>query len=491
MGIIKKLGSKYISIVLVAAIFVSGVPATGVYAATDAYQAANVSAGVQRSDARAVLRAVDAVKEARRTGSEEDIKKARDLIAALCPIDRLRLYVEFTRDYYLKNYRNKGFKYFNVVKYLAANEDVVLAAIKFSPDDIYGYAIKHYLEKGIFEGRSCGTDFDPMVAILAKPEILFEIVFFSEKEIPDLLYESFIRATGKTTTESYEVFRNSLLVIEKSTGNTAYPDGFQPFDNAGNSDGDDDYDDDESEKDFRVPSYVNNKSRDIDPYVLYGDSFENEFFSFTTYNPFDNKNNNMVVNVRFMGENLRRAKELSRGKRYTLMLYFCGTNLETDPYNRSVSGELVSMMQADMSNVNVILCVGGTKEYGSNYINSDADDGSSFGASRLRSGIYYLNPGALSAIRDRLMRVDTDKGTAMYQLEGTDPGTDKSQGLHFDDIINKNSFIQLVSTSPVDMADPSFLAGFINLSTNLFPAENYGLTLSDHGGGLEDGVIFP
>ncbi len=509
MRILKGLVSKYISIVLAAAIFVSGVPATGVYAATEAYQAVNMSAGVQRSDVAAVSRAVAAVKEARRTGSEEDIKKARDLIAALSPVDRLRLYVEFTKDYYLKNYRSKGFKYFNVVKYLAANEDVVLAALKFSPNDMYGYAIKHYLEKGIFEGRSCGTDFDPMVAILAKPEILFEIVFFSEKEIPDLIYESFVRVTGKTTTESYEVFRDSLVIIEKYTGNTAYPDGFQPFDNAGNddedgfqlfddagnSDGDDDYNDDddpeESEKDFRVPSYVNNKSRNIDPYVLYRDSFENEFFSFTTYNPFDNKNNNKVVNVRFMGENFRRAKELSQGKKYTLMLYFCGTNLETDPYNRSVSGELVSMMQADMSNVNVILCVGGTKEYGSNYINSDAEDGSSFGASRLRSGIYYLNPGALSAIRDRLMSVDTDKGTAMYQLEGTDAGTDKSQGLHFDDIINKDSFIQLVSTSAVDMADPSFLAGFINLCTNLFPAENYGLTLSDHGGGLEDGVIFP
>ena len=494
MRILKGLASKYISIVLAAAIFVSGVPATGVYAATDAYQAVNMSASVQRSDVAAVSKAVAAVKEARRTGSEEDIKKARDLIVALSPIDRLRLYVEFTRDYYLKNYRSKGFKHFNVVKYLAANEDVVLAALKFSPNDIYGYAIKHYLEKGILEGRSSGTDFDPMVAILAKPEIFFEILFSSEKEIPDIIHESFIHVTGKTTTESYVVFRDSLVIIEKYTGNTAYPDGFQPFDNAGNSDGYDDYNDDdpeESEKDFRVPSYVNNKSRNIDPYVLYRDSFENEFFSFTTYNPFDNKNNNKVVNVRFMGENFRRAKELSQGKKYTLMLYFCGTNLETDPYNRSVSGELVSMMQADMSNVNVILCVGGTKEYGSNYINSDAEDGSSFGASRLRSGIYYLNPGALSAIRDRLMRVDTDKGTAMYQLEGTDAGTDKSQGLHFDDIINKDSFIQLVSTSAVDMADPSFLAGFINLSTNLFPAENYGLTLSDHGGGLEDGVIFP
>ena len=134
------------------------------------------------------------------------------------------------------------------------------------------------------------------------------------------------------------------------------------------------------------------------PYSLYRDSFDNEVFSFTTYNIFDDINNNKVVNVRYLGENYRHAKELSQGKKYTLMLYLCGTDLEEDPYNRSVSGELVSMLQADMTNVNVILCVGGTLSYGSNYLNNDAQDGSSFGASNLRACIYYLNPDALSGI---------------------------------------------------------------------------------------------
>ena len=426
MIMFKKICSKYLAIVVVASTLISGVPATTVYAAPDTYQAADMAVNTQAVNESAISEAIKAIYKAKLTGSEQDIKIARDLIAALKPVDRLRLYVELSKDYYLKNYRNKGFKYFNAERYLAANQDVLLAALKYSPDDIYAYAIKHYLEQGIFEGRSSGTGFDPMVAILAQPEILFDILISSEKAIPDILHESYLRVTGRTTTESYVVLGDSLLVIDKYVNNSVIDgDEPQPFDNAGNFDGDDDGDDDddddedeESEKDFRVPQYVNNKSINIDPYVLYRDSFENSFFSFTSYNPFDDKNNNIVVNVRFRGENYRRAKELAQGKKYTLMLYFCGTTLEEDEYNRSVTGELVSMMQADMSNVNVILCVGGTREYGNSLMNMDSPDGSTYGASGLRSGIYYLNPDALSSIRDKLMKVDTNRGSAMAQLGG-------------------------------------------------------------------------
>ena len=123
-----------------------------------------------------------------------------DLISALSPEGRLKLYVILTRDYYLINFRNTGFKYFDAGKYLAANEDVRLDALRYSPEDIYAYALKHYLEHGIFEGRSSGTDVDPMLEILVKPEILSEIILSSDKPVPDVLYEAFVRATGKPTT---------------------------------------------------------------------------------------------------------------------------------------------------------------------------------------------------------------------------------------------------------------------------------------------------
>ncbi|MCR5001093.1 MAG: hypothetical protein K6A71_04770 [Lachnospiraceae bacterium] len=539
---LKKILSKSITGLIIVSTLISGVPATTVYAAPGTYASAQASADVQMSfnrqgaDAAAVEKAINAVNKARRTGNREDIKAALELIAALSPASRLKLYVILSKDYYLKNYRNTGFRYFNAEKYLAANEDVRLSALESSPDDIYAYALEHYLERGIFEGRSCETDVDPLLEILVNPEVLNEIVHPSDTAIPDVMYRAFVRTTGKTTTESYSVLPGTLSLVERA--DTVSPVASAPIISTTSNSSSGEHDDaagsakndfdpaiinniyavpaaggntniqaggsdarnnertgadivPEPEIEYRLPQYINNKSRDITPYSLYRDSFNNVSFSFTTYNPFDNINNNKNVNVRFMGENYRRAKELSQGKKYTLMLYFCGTNLESDPYNRSVTGEIVSMLQADMSNVNVILCVGGTKSYGSSYINNDAEDGSTFGASNLRSGIYYLNPDALSAIRERLSGVNTDKGDAMYQLEGTKEGTDLSQGLHFDDIITADSCIQLVSTSAVDMADPSFLAGFINLSTNLFPAENYGLTLSDHGGGLDDGVIFP
>jgi hypothetical protein len=581
-----RIRSEKLAILLSGWMICAGAFSNVAYAAPVAYVPQNASeiaqtavngrsaVGAQRVNTASVTRAIDAINKAKRDGARDDIINAQNLIKALQPVDKLKLYVELTRAYYLKEYRNKGFKFFNVERYLASNGDVCLNALKYSPDDIYSYALNHYLEHGFLEGRSSGTEYDPMAAILAKPEITMDLVISTEKPTAEQIFDAFVRAAGKTTTDSYVVLGDSLTVLEKADPSRIVPansigaNESQNYESSGDSgnggespkqdepqqgepqqgepqrgepqqgepqrdepqqgepqrdepqQGEPQQDEpkqaepqqgepqrdepqqgepqrdapqqDEPQQQYRQVRYINNKAKDITPYTIYRDSYDNESFTFTSYNPFDDINSNKAVDVRFMGENYRRAKELSEGKKYTLMLYFCGTNLESDPYNRSVSSELVSMMQADMSNVNVILCVGGTLEYGNSLMNTDAADGSTYGASGLRSGIYYLDPGALSSeVREKLKHVDTDKGDAMYELAGKKTPTSLSQGLHFDDIITSDSFIQLVSTSAVDMADPSYLAGFINLSTNLFPADNYGLTLSDHGGGLEEGVIFP
>ncbi len=572
---LKKLRVSGLAAILTASTTLAGMPITTVYAATKprvtipgvvAQSAAPQGVTVQGKSAdalivneKAVQNSLETIETVRKSGNREDHIKARNLIATLQPIDRLKLYVELVGDYYLKNYRTRGFRFFNAEKYLAANEDVRLDALRYSPYDIYAYALKHYLEKGILEGRSSGTDFDPMVAILVKPEIMFDIISTSDVSIPETLYSSFTQMTGKTTTDSYSILQGSLTVVSKADSSAAAPAISSSFAGSGSSSDSDEavlngvnnWDDDqagitsgdtgnskpadrpaitgdlnnggtadtgrvdpkpqpvvvddngdssgggnteevnkfEEEKEPRIPSYVNNKSVNINPYVLYRDNYDNTSFSFTTYNPFDNRNNNKDVDVRFMGENYGKAKKLSQDKKYTLMLYICAADMEEDENNRKLSAELVSLMQADMTNVNVILCVGGTGSYGNSLMNADSTDGSTYGASDFRSGIYYLNPSALSDIRERLMNVNTDEGDAMYQLAGTMNGTDLSQGLHFDDIITSDSCIQLVSVSAVDMADPSFLAGYINLSTNLFPADDYGLILSGHAGGLEEGVI--
>ena len=497
---LKRICSFVIATVLALSSIFAGLPASTVFAAEDTYTAARLSTDAERVDEAAVKAALDSIERARNTGSREDYIKARNRIALLRPIDRLRLYANLIRDYYLKNFRNTGFRYFNAEKYLAEYEDVRLDALRYSPDDIYLYALYHYLEHGITEGRSSGTSFDPMVAILVKPEVLFDVIFASDDTVSDILYESYVQKTGYTSTDMYSVLIGSLIVIGNTDIGGVAPAPSDSQDSSASSDDTSDSNDESSDshtpddepaqqEDQRERKFINNLARDITPYTLYRDTFHNESFSYISYNPFDDVNNNKKVEVRFWGDNYRIAKELSANKKYTMMLYLCGTNLENNKDYRRVSGEIVSMLQADMSNVNVILCVGGTETYGNNYLNDPE-----YGASGLRAGIYYLNPGGLSEeVRSRLANINVGNGDTICQLSDNPDDSDRtdlSYGLRFSDIINSDSLIRLVSTSAVDMADPSFLAGFINLSTNLFPADDYGLTLSDHGGGLEGGVIF-
>ncbi len=426
---LRVLCARFLTALLLITTIFSGVPKITAFAATDIEEAVSTKPASQ-ADEIAIQNALAAINKANQTGAEVDIAYAESLIMALSPINRLRLYIRLSKSYYLKNYKGVGAKYFNAEKYLLANEYVRTAALLESHEDL------HVEEK----------------------------------------------TEAKKAEEKKQEAKDTKKPEEFIVDNGEY-------------DGDDYYDDDDEPYDpsdnYRSAIYINNKSLDIIPYELYINSFNDESFSFTTYNLFDDINNNKNVNVLFRGENYRRAFDLADGKKYTLMLYFCGTDLERNESNRSLSGEVVRMLQADMSNVNVILCVGGTTSYGNTYMNEDAKDGSSFGASGLRSGIYYLNPDGLSkGVRDKLKDVNVEYGEPILQLSGESKETSHSQGLHFDDIITADSLIQLVSTSAVDMADPAFLAGFMNLCTNLFPANDYGLALSDHGGGLEGGVIY-
>jgi len=107
----------------------------------------------------------------------------------------------------------------------------------------------------------------------------------------------------------------------------------------------------------------------------------------------------------------------------------------------------------------------------------------------VRSGIYYVNPSALSDdVRSRLKEIEVGKVFRILEGKEKDP-ENLAKELTYNDIINEDSLIELSTTSYADMADPAMLSGFINFSTNLFPAEDYGLSLSNHGGGLLGGVI--
>ncbi len=235
---------------------------------------------------------------------------------------------------------------------------------------------------------------------------------------------------------------------------------------------------------YREPVFRNKESGIIAPYNLYDPELTTTSFQFTINNSTVYPKGSNDVTVRFFGENAAQAKELAQGKAFTLLQYMCGTDLEGE--SRAVSNEIATMLQADSSNMNIIIFLGGTKNYGASYFN-DTLSGS-------RAGIYFLNTAGLTPeVKEKLSSIDfmgkTSEITSI--LEGKTADTENiCKGLKYEDIINAKTLIPLAAISEIDMADPSLLSGFINLSTKLFPADNYGLTLNNHGGGYENGIIF-
>ncbi|MCR5404088.1 MAG: hypothetical protein K6E91_09785 [Butyrivibrio sp.] len=511
----------------------------------------------------AVDKAYSAVMTAKKSGKQSDKDAASELVKALSPTNKVRLYIKLSKDYYQKNYKKAGFKFFDVKKYLEANPDVRKAAENAGVGDIEAYALDHYLEIGVYEARGSKTEFDPVEVIISKPGILVDVLFDS-KPLPEAIFDRYVKGTGRNHTNdivvSFAAPTDSKGKIEddpsvyvlyvygdededgytdpellsdpksskdeeaspdkgegasKTTPKTTeneydYDDDESDDDNpGGDGTGSDDSDYDDDDDDYVDPSrdirptptptptptpkspYINAKTEKVTPYKLYENSSGISIFSFEASDAFSNPNAGEKVDVVFFGDNYEKVRELAKGKKYTLMIYFCGTDLERKENYRKVTIELADIIKGDASNVNVILCVGGTTDYKSTYVNKDSSE-PSIGLSGLKTGIYYLNPEGLSDdVRQRLSEVDVLSAANRPFLFGTQEDVDnKVKGLRIDDIITKDSLIQLSATTAIDMGDPSLLAGFINLSTNLFPAQDYGLILSDHGGGVQSGICF-
>ncbi len=126
---------------------------------------------------------------------------------------------------------------------------------------------------------------------------------------------------------------------------------------------------------------------------------------------------------------------------WTVMLYLCGTDLESD--GKTASNDLSDIVMAHHSdNVNVVVQTGGTKKWCcedySEYVNMPTIDPSSL-------GFYHIE----------------DDG---FKLDKTEP---------------------LAS-----MGDESTLRNFVSWAVSSYPADRYMLILWDHGGGPTSGVCF-
>ena len=128
-----------------------------------------------------------------------------------------------------------------------------------------------------------------------------------------------------------------------------------------------------------------------------------------------------------MGESrFEEAKEADRGDRFTVMVYLCGTDLESN--FGAATADILEMCQADIHDkVNVLLYTGGTSQWQNDVISSDTNQ------------IWQV-------VHEDLVCVQEDMGSR-------------------------------------SMTDPSTLSEFISYCHAHYPADRYGLVLWDHGGG--------
>ena len=466
----------------------------------------------------AVDEALSAVRKALASGTPEDTEHARILVEGLTPTNKVRMYVEMNRDRYLQLLLADSRTYFDAEQYLERNPDVRAAALHAGAGNEYRFALRHYLTYGIFEARSSETAFDPVRAAIAYPELLNSLLFSGDAS-PDRLRAAFTERTSLAATEairlswtapldgegnlSREPLTYTLYLLSDGDRTTASGKA-QDGQRAQQSSDDSDHNSPGTapapepapgpDTRKRDPAFLNRGAKLITPYILYTEPGNgSSSFRFTTGNAFTpKKNTGQIVEGIFYGDNYRKAKELSAGKDYTLLVYMCGTDQEIDKEYRRVSLQLVSMMQADVSNVNVLLCVGGTNSYASDYMDKGTADGSAAAVSGLRSGIYYVNPGGLPDKVKDVLKAPLFSGeisTVDQIMRDLDDPSKKYNGITYNDVITEETFIQLSSTGPVDMGDGALLSGFLNFGTSLFPAKTYGLSLSDHGGGVERGTI--
>ncbi|MBQ7613701.1 MAG: hypothetical protein IJU77_01535 [Butyrivibrio sp.] len=485
---IKNLAARTLTSLMVATTLSVTMPFSTVFAAPATDYVYFAAADTADEEVETVIKAIETYK---RTGNKSDLDKVNALISKLSSKKLIKLYVYLSKDLYLKNYLTKGFLYFDVDKYLANNADVRISASLHKITDIRKYALEHYLTLGIYEGRKSETSFDPARAVLNSPELLTHFIQGqkekpTEADLPLFVRQEYGEKTGKTTTADLDengqvktvTPHNDPAPTQNSNSNAGSSEGSGQGDEEGQKEPE------KPEDKYRTPVFRNNDSNIITPYTLYDFEKKNKNFDFTIEDRPNYPRGYNDVTVMFFGENVELAQKLAGQRKFTLMQYMCGTDLEGE--SRAVSNEISTMLQAGSSdNMNILIFLGGTKDYGASYLNDDL--------SGLRAGIYYLNMAGLSKeVKEKLRAIPFIENTAEVTkiLEGK--AQDKEnicKGLKYEDIINDQTLIQLAAISEIDMTDPSLLAGFINFGTELFPADRYGLTLNNHGGGYEGGII--
>lgn len=504
--------SKITATVLAAAMLFTAVPAAAFAAMPTALSGDFLVTKEIENNEISVDLALAAIRTARQTGDAKDVATAKALIDRLSPTNRIRLYVALNRLYYLNNYLDNGKIYFDAMKYLEANPDVMAMALSEGVSDVYAYAINHYLNAGIYEARPSQTPFDPIVAILAYPETFTDILFSPQYD-PQEIHDRFAIHTGKVSTSEYDVYwtapakddgtipaeplSHSLHIKRPwETGDTTNGPSKVDEENRGSGKHNkaevtptptEEPEDEEptpepTDEPTTTPSPTATPTAKptawptLDPSTLPTPTPIATPTERNRRTEYINQQAKEVTPKKDLANNaaissLKNSNKIS--DKYTLMIYMSGDNQEPDENYRRVSMQIASMMKSaldsnqNLDDINVILCVGGSNSYANEFLNN--------GQTSLQAGIYYLNFGGLNA-------------AAKTALNNFDIFNNKPSEVDFNEIINANTLTKIGKADAADMGDPKLLAGFINMCTDNFPASDYGLILSGHGGGVEGGM---
>ena len=454
--------------------------------------------------------AYKALMKAYKTGREADFIAACKLVARLTPTQCVRLFVLKYQDFYKKNYLNEDFKLFDVNAYLLKHPELIDTTHSIEHNN--KKALEHYLEYGIYKAESSCTEFDPIVAIIVQPNACIAAIV-NDKDISfaglDSIKTAYANAEGVDNTLDYDlsssfkeaskandkfIADDGILSIRKKTGHdstvvnaTKVDDNKEqiidsekvnednnkentndtPVVNPSVSPSVDPTDDEEDGKgapgDEPYELINKNAAQGVQGYRLYATS--NEVPEGSTAVTLNDRGNTITY---YPGTYNSLSDDIKNKSKYTVMMYLCGSDLES---NEGVTvDDILNALRSryDINDINVLLCIGGSNLWHSNYLRNDEVNSNN---NSIRSSVYLLDPTAITDEQAKdINLIDTDQRNTLINS----------------DTLKLLSHVE----NPIEMGQSELLLGFMDMAYELFPADNYWLSLWNHGGGSKKGICF-
>jgi len=165
-------------------------------------------------------------------------------------------------------------------------------------------------------------------------------------------------------------------------------------------------------------------------------------------------------------------------RKYTFLTYLCGSDLESNGGEATYAFAQMLASSPD-SNVKIIVCAGGSTKWSSEYLNSKLGD--------VKMAYFEIIP---SAVKDKT--ITTGDGKVMKAIDVITSGNKYLDDLNnaYNAIINSDSVKLLNTPSQVSMAETATFENFLNFASTNYPADDYGLVLWNHGGGVSEGICY-